>query len=72
MDLFIAVTVCLPVWHSRYTWTLRGFTVLVSCSGELAVHSCPLLCLQGQVAKPASRLFYCWSLLCNNNIAKNI
>jgi len=25
------------------------FTVLVSCSGELAVHSCPLFCLQGQV-----------------------
>jgi len=25
------------------------FTVPVSCCGKLAVHSCPLFCLQGQV-----------------------
>jgi len=29
-------------------------------------------CLQGQVAKLASGLFYCWSLSCNNNIATNL
>jgi len=40
---------------------------------ELAVHSCPLLCPQGQlVAKLASKLFYFWSLLCNNNMATNL
>ena len=44
----------------------------MSCSGKIAVHSCPLLCLQGQVAKFASGLFYCWSSLCNNNMATNL
>jgi len=34
----------LPARHSH--GTRARFTVLVSCSGELAVHSCPLLCLQ--------------------------
>ena len=29
-------------------------------------------CLQGQVAKVASGLFYCWSLSCNNNMAANL
>jgi len=42
------------------------------CSNELAVHSCPPLCLQRWVAKVASRLFYCWSLLRNNNMATNL
>jgi len=28
--------------------------------------------LQGQVAKLASGLFYCWSLSCNNNTATNL
>jgi len=41
--------------------------------GELAIHSCPFLCLQRQVAKFASGLFYCiWSLLCNNTMATNL
>jgi len=40
----------------------------MSCSDELAVHSCPL-CIQKRVAKVASGLFYCWSVLCNNAIA---
>jgi len=52
--------------------TRARFTVVVSCSDELAVHSCPLICLQGQVAKLASGLFYCWSLLRNNNMATNL
>jgi len=46
--------------------------VVVSCSYELAVFSCPLLCLQRQVAKLASRLCYCCSLLRNNNMATNL
>ena len=44
----------------------------MSCSDELAVHSCPLLCLQRRVAKVASGLFYCWSLLRNNNMVTNL
>ena len=35
-------------------------------------HVCPLLCLQRRVAKVESRFFYCWSLLCNNNMATNL
>jgi len=45
---------------------------LVSGSDELAVDSCPLLCLQRWVAKVASGLFYCWSLLSNNTMATNL
>jgi len=48
------------------------FTVVVSFSDELAVHSSPLLCLQRWVAKVASGLFCCWSLLRNNNMATNL
>jgi len=44
----------------------------VPCSDEIAVRSCPLLCLQEQVANLARRLFYCWSLLHNNNTAINL
>jgi len=64
------MTVYVLLWCSYYT--RARFTVLVSCSGELAIHSCPLLCLQRQVSKSASGLFYCWSLLCNNNMATNL
>jgi len=42
------------------------------CSDEIAVHSCPLLCLQRRVAKVASGLFYCWSLLRRNTMATNL
>jgi len=38
----------------------------------LAVHSCTLLRLHWWVAKVASGLFYCWSLLRNNNMAINL
>jgi len=41
------------------------FAVLWSCSGELAVHLCPLIGMQKQVAKLTSGLFCCWSLLRN-------
>jgi len=37
IDLFIAMIVYLPVWHSHCTRS--RFTVLVSCSGELAGRS---------------------------------
>ena len=33
---------------------------------------CPLLCLQRWVAKVASLLLYCWSLLRNNNMATSL
>jgi len=38
IDLFLAMTVYLLLRHSHCT---ARFTVLVSCSDELAVHSCP-------------------------------
>jgi len=40
------MTVYLSMWHSH-----SGFTILVSCSDELAVQSCLLLGLQMKVAK---------------------
>jgi len=69
-ELILALTVYLPIWHSRCTRT--RFTILVSCSDELAIHSHPLLCLQKQVAKLASGLFCRWSLLRSNNMATNL
>jgi len=69
IDLFLAMAVYLPLWHSH---RVRGkFTVLVSVV-NLEVHSCPLLCLQRQVAKLSSGLFYCRSLLCDNNTTTNL
>jgi len=44
IDLILAITAYLPVWHSHCT--RARFTVLLSCSAGLALHSCPLLCLQ--------------------------
>ena len=70
IDLILAMTVFLPVWNSHCTRV--RFTIIVSCSDELAVHSCPLLCLQRRVAKVASGLLNCWSLLRNNNMATNL
>ena len=70
IDLFIALTVYFPISSSHCT-RIR-FIVLVSCSGELAVHSFPLLFLQRQAGKLAIGCFYCWSLLCNNNMATNL
>jgi len=70
IDLVLALTVHLPVWHSHCTRV--RFTVLVLCSDELAVNSCPPLYLQKQVAKLANGLFYRWSLLRNNNTAINL
>ena len=63
-------TVFLPVWNSHCTRVKSQ--VIVSCSDEFAVHSCPFLCLQRRVAKVASRFFDCWFLLRNNNIATNL
>jgi len=62
-ELILAMPVYFPVWHSHCTRV--SFTVLVSCRGELrTVHSCPLICLQRQVAKLGRELFYYWPLLC--------
>ena len=60
----------LPVWNSHCTRV--RFTVIVSCSDELAVNSCLFLCLQRRFAKVASGLFCCWSLLRNNTVATNL
>ena len=70
IDLILAVTVFLPIWNLHCTRV--RFTVIVTCSDELAVHSCPLLCLQRWIAKVTSGLFYCWSLLRNNNMATTL
>ena len=59
----------LPVWNSHCT---ESGSQLMSCSDELTVHSCPLLCLQRRVAKVASGLFYCWSLSRNNTMATDL
>jgi len=60
----------LPVWNSHCTRV--RFRVVVLCSYELTVHTCPLICLQRWVANVASGLFYCWSLLRNNIMATNL
>jgi len=64
------MAVYLAVWNSHCTRV--RFTVIVSCSDELAVHTCPFLCLRRRVARVASGLFYCWSSLRNNNMATNL
>jgi len=52
IQLILAMTVYLPIWHSHCT--LARFSVLVSCSNGGAVHSCPLLCVVRKVAKLAN------------------
>jgi len=64
------LTVYAPVRHSHCS--RATFTMLVSCSDELAVHSCPLFFLPRKVTKLAIRLFYRWSSLRNNNMATNL
>jgi len=54
IDLILAMTVDLPLWHAHCTWA--RFTVLVSGSGELATHSCPLLCLQSAGCQTCKRI----------------
>ena len=57
----------------RVTWRhLSSSPVLALCSDDFAVHSRPLLCLQRQVVKLASRWFCCWNFLRNNNMATNL
>jgi len=52
---------CNDSFFCRYeTLTAQeSVSVIVSCSDELAVHTCPLLFLQRRVAKVASGFFYC-------------
>ena len=47
VGLILAMAVYLVVWHSHCT--RARFTVLVSCSGEFAVHSCPLFFCSGRL-----------------------
>jgi len=49
IDLILAMRVLLPLLNSHCTRV--RFTVIVSCSDELAVHSCLLLCLQRGLRK---------------------
>ena len=62
IDLILAITFYLLVWHSHCARV--RFTVLVSCSDELAVHSGPHLRLQTQILRnlPAhcSTVALCW------------
>jgi len=69
IDLILALTAFLPVWNSHCTRV--RFTVIVSCSDELAFHSCLFFCLQRRVAKVARGLFCFWTLLRNNTLATN-
>ena len=66
IHLIVAKTVYLPVC------TRARLAVLVSCNDEITVRSCQFLHLQMQVAKLENGLFYCWSLLRNNNAAINL
>ena len=45
IDLIFAMTVFLPVWNSHCTRV--RFTIIVPCSDELAVHSCPSFVCRG-------------------------
>jgi len=53
-------------------YTRARFTILMSCSDELAVYSCALLCLLREVAKLSSELFYCSSLLPNKSMTTDL
>ena len=60
IDVILTMPVYLPLWHSHCT--TASFTVLVSFFNELAVHSCPLLC----VSKLGREFFGCWSYCVTN------
>jgi len=62
INLIVAMTLYFPSWHRRCTRT--RFTVVVSCNDEIAVRSCPRLCLQKQVAELATGLMNCCGLYC--------
>jgi len=62
IDIF-AMPLYFPVRHSHCT--TAKFTVLVSCSGELAVHSFAWSNLR-------ANFFWCWCLLRNNIMAANL
>jgi len=69
IDLFLAMTIYFPVWHSH---CIRArFTVLVSWGDALKVHYVRSFSRRSKLPKFANRFFYCWSLLRNNNMATN-
>jgi len=49
IDIFLVMTVSLPIWNSHCTRV--RFTVLVSCSDELAVHYVPSFACRGGLRK---------------------
>jgi len=67
--LILAMTVCLPIWHSHCT-RIRS-TVLITCSYELAVRSCPLLACRGRLWNSGANCSTV-PLLRNNNTATNL
>ena len=66
IDLILAMTVHLPVWHSHCT--RARFTVLVLCDSELAFAHVRLFTCRGG----CERIVVIWSLLRNNNMATNL
>ena len=64
IDLILAVTVYLPVLHSRCT----RHRFLVSYHSDLAVQSCALL----GMTEFGNGFFCCWSLLRNNIMATSL
>jgi len=70
-NLCTSMTLTLHASQVHGFGVMHCYDVMVSCRDELADHSCPLLCLQRQVVKLASGLFYSRSLLRNNNMATN-
>jgi len=70
IDSLLATTVYVPVWHSRYT--RATFAVLVSCSEELAFHSCQFLCLQRHVAETCERIVLLLVFIAYNSMVSNL
>jgi len=70
IHLIVAMTVYMPVGHWHYT--RARFTVLVSSNDEIAVHSCPLLCLRRGRLRNLGADCSIWSELRNNNTAINL
>jgi len=66
------MAVYLPVWKlTLHKSQVHSYSVVSGCD-ELAVHTCPLLCLKRRVAKVTSRLLCCWFSLRNNSMATNL
>jgi len=69
-SIIAAVTVYLPVWH--WHCTRANFTVPVSCNGEIAVRSYPLLDCRGRLRNFPAGCYTVGLFLRNNNTAINL